>query len=291
MSKMKIVGAAAVVAILVGGGVYYYRVNAVPHKGTVAGTPAQAKSVLVLTSPPREKAEEGEQIYKPIAEYLSKVIGKPMIYKHPGTWGVYRTEMLNGAYDVVFDGGHFVGYRALKLNHTVVAKMPELQQFAIIVRKDEKVVNVAELAGETFCAPPPPNQGALLALSQFDNPSRQPVIVPVTGNFWPGVYEGVTTGRCKGGVIVLANLEKLDKSGATKVIYKTPPQPNQAFTAGPRLTPEDQAKIAAALTSPEAGQATEKLRDRFKVGDSFVAANNAEYVGLAELLRREWGFF
>lgn len=289
MSKHKFIIVTIAIVLLAGGGFYWYQGNAIPQKGGQKS--AQASATLVFTSPPRESREDGELLYRPIADYLGKVTGKRVIYKHPGTWGVYRTEMLNGGYDIVFDGGHFAGYRALKLNHNVVAKMPEAQQFAIIVRKDEKVTNVADLAGETFCSPPPPNQGALLALSQFPNSSRQPVMIPITSKFWPSVYEGVVSGRCKGGVLVAANLEKLDKAGVTKTLFKTPLQPNQAFTVSSRVTAEDQAKIAAALTSSDAAQATEKLRDRFNIGERFVAASNAEYVGLAELLRHEWGFF
>jgi ABC-type phosphate/phosphonate transport system substrate-binding protein len=290
MSKQKLVVAGLAVA-LIAGGAYWYQVGAVPHKSEAKPAAAAAGATLVFTSPPRESAEDGELLYRPIAEYLSQALGKRVVYRHPGTWGVYRTEMLNGGYDIIFDGGHFVGYRALKLQHNVVAKMPEAQQFAIIVRSDDKSAKVTDLAGETFCSPPPPNQGALLALSQFPDSAKQPIMVPITSKFWPSVYEGVVGGRCKGGVLVFANWEKLDKSGATKVLFKTPPQPNQAFTVGPRVTPEDQSKIAAALTSAEAARATENLRERFKVGERFVAANNAEYLELAELLRNEWGFF
>jgi len=291
MSKQKLVVAGLAVA-LIAGGVYWYQVGAVPHKSEAKpAATAGAGATLVFTSPPRESAEDGELLYRPIAEYLSQAIGKRVVYKHPGTWGVYRTEMLNGGYDIIFDGGHFVGYRALKLQHNVVAKMPEAQQFAIIVGAEEKVTQVTDLAGETFCSPPPPNQGALLALSQFPDAAKQPIMIPITSKFWVSVFEGVVSGRCKGGVLVLANLTKLDKTGATKILFKTPAQPNQAFTVGPRVAPEDQTKIAAALTSAEAARATENLRERFKVGERFVAANNAEYLELAELLRSEWGFF
>lgn len=293
MFKQRLILTAAILMLLAGGGFYYYGVGMVSPPDTVVSTPASvaAKTTLVLASPPRETPEEGELIYRPIAEYLSKVTGKRVVYKHPRTWGVYRTEMLNGGYDIVFDGGHFAGYRALMLNHNVVAKVPAPQQFVVIVRKNENVTDMAELAGETFCSPPQPNQGALVALSQFNNPAEQPVIVPVTGNFWPAVYNGVVDGHCKAGVIVLSNLEKLDKVGATKIVFKAPPQPNQAFTVGPRISPQDRMRIADALTSSEAAKPTEKLRERFQIGDRLVAATNEEYVALAELLRKEWGFY
>ena len=288
MSMAKIFTTVVTVAVLGGGGAFYLYQSA---EGKPAPSAAKATNkAIVLTSPPRESAEQGAQVYGPIADYLSKVTGRRVVYNHPATWGLYRTEMLNGDYDIIFDGGHFADYRARKLGHHIVAKMPELQQFVIIVRKDDNVSAVEQLAGQTFCSPPPPNQGALLALSQFKDPARQPITVPVTSNFWPIVYEGVVSGRCRGGVLEMAILQKLDKAGATKIVLQTPPQPNQAFTVSSRVSPEDRAKIAAALIAPDAVKPTEKLRERFKVGDSFVAANNAEYAGLGDLLRNEFGF-
>lgn len=290
MSKAKVLTSVAAVALIAGAGAFYYYGPAMGKPAPSAAPAAATNQTIVFTAPPRESAERGQEIYGPIAAYLSEVTGKRVVYKYPETWGLYRTEMLNGDYDVIFDGGHFADYRARKLGYHIVAKMPTLQEFAIIVRSDDKVTKVGELAGQTFCSPPPPNQGALLALSQFKDPGRQPITVPVTSNFWPTVYEGVASGRCRGGVLVKAIFEKLNKDGAAKVVFKTPPQPNQAFSVGPRVAPDIRAKIAAALIAPQAAGPTEKLRERFKVGDAFVAANNAEYAGLGDLLRNEFGF-
>jgi len=289
MSMAKVFTTVVVVALLAGGGAYY--IYQQPAEGKPAPVAATAKTkALVLTAPPRESVEAGQQQYGPIADYLSKVTGMKVVYEHPPTWGLYRTEMLNGNYDIIFDGGHFADYRARRLGYNIVAKMPAPQQFAIIVRKDDSISSVDQLAGQTFCSPPPPNQGALQAISQFKDAANQPITVPITSKFWPSVYSGVVTGRCRGGILVMAIFEKLNKDGAAKVVHKTPPQPNQAFSIGPRVSPEVRAKIAAALVAPDAAQPTEKLRERFKVGESFVAANNAEYAGLGDLLKNEFGF-
>lgn len=287
MLKAKSIIAVAVAVLLIGGGFYYYR----SAEGKPAPSTAKATSdVLVFTSPPRETAEEAELTYKPIAEYLSRVTGKRVVYKYPGTWGVYRTEMLNDAYDIVFDGPHFVDYRVQKLHHNVLAKLPEIHEFVIIVRQDDKVQSPAELAGKTFCSQSPPNLGSLIVLSQFHNASRQPILVPTKG--WKEIYDGVMARRCVGGVMPLANLEKFDQDEKhTRIIFKNRGIPNQAFTASSRVAPEDQAKIAAALTAPEATVPTERLRARFNVTDRLVTSSNAEYAGISEYLRGEFGFF
>jgi ABC-type phosphate/phosphonate transport system substrate-binding protein len=262
---------------------------AVPAKASLPEHIADEQGALVFTAPPRETPEQGKEIYQPIAEYLSKVIGKKIVYQHPGTWGVYRTEMLKGSYDLIFDGPHFNSYRMEKLHHNILAKIPERHEFVVIVRKEQKFSALSQMAGYTFCTHAPPNLGTLVLLSQFDNPARQPVIINTKG--WENIYDGVVSGKCTGGVLPLANLKKYDTAGLTRMVFKTQPMPNQAFSAGPRVSAEDQARIAAALTSPEAEGPTAKLRSVYRVGESFVLAHNQEYRGLAEYLRNEWGYY
>ena len=261
-----------------------------PAKNSLPERIAEEQDALIFTAPPRETPEAAAEVYQPVADYLSKIIGKKVKYKHPGTWGVYRTEMLKGSYDIVFDGPHFNSYRMEKLSHNILAKIPERHEFVAIVRKDKTSIHtVQQMAGRTFCAHAPPNLGTLVLLSQFDNPSRQPVILSTNG--WDNIYQGVISGKCAGGVLPLANLKKFDQAGLAKVIFKTAAMPNQAFSAGPRVSLEDQARIAQALASPDAAAATEKLRAVFKVGNSFALAGNQEYQGLAEYLRNEWGYY
>ncbi len=250
---------------------------------------AQEQETIVFTAPPRESADEAREIYQPIAEYLSHTIGKKVVYKNAGTWGVYRTEMLKGSYDLVFDGPHFNSYRMEKLSHNILVKIPERHEFVVIVRKDQNISGLSQMAGRTFCAHAPPNLGTLVLLSQFNNPTRQPVIISTNG--WDNIYQGVASGKCMGGVLPMANLKKFDRAGNMKVVFKTQAMPNQAFSAGPRISAEDQMKIAQALTSPDAAAVTAKLRAAYKVGESFALANNQEYQGLAEYLRNEWGYY
>ena len=261
-----------------------------PAKNTLTERIVEDQEALVFTAPPRESVDDAMEIYQPVAAYLSQVIGKKVVYKHPGTWGVYRTQMLQGKYDIIFDGPHFNSYRMEKLNHNILVKIPERHEFAVIVRKQEtSFTTVKQMAGRTFCAHAPPNLGTLVLLSQFDNPVRQPMIINTKG--WENIYEGVISGKCVGGILPVLNLKKYDRAGLTRIVFKTQAMPNQAFSAGPRVSLQDQAKIAEALVSPEAAGPTAKLRAAYKVGDSLALASNQEYQGMAEYLRNEWGYY
>ena len=41
---------------------------------------------LVLTAPPRENAAKGQELYGPIADELTKLLGEKVIYQQPKSW-------------------------------------------------------------------------------------------------------------------------------------------------------------------------------------------------------------
>lgn len=245
----------------------------------------------VFSAPPRESVEDGNKIYGPIAEYLSQVTGKKIIYKHPGTWGVYQGTMQHGEYDLVFDGAHFNGWRVSKIQHNMLVKVPGDHTFVALVKKENtRIQDIKQLAGYAVCAHAPPNLGTLTLLEQFTNPARQPILRSTDG--WKNIYDGVIAGKCAAGVIPLAKLEQFEKNGAkARIVFRAKTLPDNAFSAGPRLNTGDQAKIVQALLSPEAATAIQVLREKYAGGKAFVQATNEEYASLGEYLRNEWGYY
>ena len=248
-------------------------------------------SEYIFSSAPRESVEEGNKIYGPVAEYLSQVTGKKIVYKHPGTWGVYQGAMQHGGYDLVFDGPHFNGWRVSKIQHNMLVKVPGDHTFVALVKKENvRIQDITQLAGYSVCAHAPPNLGTLTLLEQFTNPARQPIILSTDG--WKNIYDGLIAGKCAAAVIPLAKLEQFEKNGAkTRIVFRAKTLPDNAFSAGPRLTTEDQAKIVQALMSAEGKDATEALRHKYAADKFFVQATNEEYASLGEFLRNEWGYY
>jgi ABC-type phosphate/phosphonate transport system substrate-binding protein len=255
--------------------------------GVFAAPPAVAD--LIFSSPPRESRAKGEAVYQPIADYLSKIAGQKVIYRYPDNWLVYQRDMQRGDYDIVFDGPAFIGWRQDKQGHVPLVKLPGKLSFVVAVKKEQdKIQSLKQLAGRAICAFPPPNLATLTVLYEFDNPSRQPLIVETQS--FPGAYEGVMNGKCVAGILQTKIYEKLAaQQGGTRIVFSSQGMPNQAFTAGPRLAPELKDKITTALLSPEGKIATQKLRDEFKVQD-FEPATKEEFAGLGKLLRDTWGF-
>lgn len=246
---------------------------------------------LVLTAAPRESIEAAKAIYEPVADYLSKVLGRKVTYKYPGNWGVYQGQMQKGAYDLVFDGAHFNGWRVEKLKHNILLKIPNDLSFVVITKKGETKLNtIGQLSGRTVCAHAPPNLATLTVLREFTNPSRQPVIMNTEG--WDNIYRGVVSGKCTAGALPLKFVQKNDpNSEQTRVVFKAATLPDNALSASPRLSREDQTKVVQALLAPAGVTATAKLRDAYARGKNFAPASNEEYAKLGELLKTEWGYY
>lgn len=263
--------------------------NAALTETAQLGTPSD-KGALVFSAPPRESVEEGNATYGPIAEYLSQTLGKPVVYKHSDNWLTYQTEMQKGSYDIVFDGPHFTGWRINKMQHNPLVKFPGDHLFVVVVKKDDaKVADIKNLAGRPVCGMASPNLGTLTLLNQFDNPVRQPVVLNING--WDNIYKSLLSGRCVGAVLPISNLQKYDRAGAyTRIIYRGSAMPNQAFSAGPRVSPQDQVKIKQALLAKEAEGATAQLRHVYAMDYALVPANRDEYAALGGMLKDIWGY-
>lgn len=246
-------------------------------------TNGNLRSSWTFSAPPRGTQAEEEALYQPVVQYLSRVTGKQVVYKHATNWLVYSRDMALGQYDLVFDGPHFNGWRQSRLQHTPIVKLPDDFVFVVVSRKDDaRIKELKQLAGRTVCAHAPPNLGTLTLLSRFDNPSRQPQIVETQG--WKGAYDGLMEGKCAATVLPIKNLKKFDTANRTQVLYQHRALPNQAISAGPQIPADMQRKIAAALISPEGEAITRKLLDVY-AAKGFVPAQAEEYAGLGDLLK------
>jgi len=251
----------------------------------------RSRNELVLSAPPRDSEQEGMKRFGPIADYLSGAIGKKVVYRHAGNWGIYQGAMQKGEYDLVFDGPHFNGWRMTKLSHNVLVKLPgEFTYVGFVGKGNTRINSLKQLAGHKICAHAPPNLGTLIMLDEFDNPARQPVIVAIDG--YDNIYKGLLEGKCTAAMLPLKHLQKHDKDGAqTRTIFRNKPLPQQAFSAGPRISREDQAKITAALLAPEAEQPLANFRQAYGLGKGLVPASNEEYTTAGVYLRDQWGYY
>ncbi len=248
-----------------------------------------AQSDLIFSSAPRDSKEKEEAVYKPLVDLLTKVTGQKVRFQHGDNFLVYQSEMRKGTYDIVFDGPHFVGWRMAKLQHVPIVKFPGNLVFVLAIKNDQSKINsIKDMAGRTLCAFPPPNLATLTVLIEFDNPARQPLVLE-TDSF-PQAFKSMMSGKCAGAILQKKLFENLNQEKqAAKVIFTSKPLPNQAFSAGPKVTPETRERIIKALLSPEGAVATQQMREVFKI-QNLAPATEEEYQGLGKLLRDVYGF-
>ena len=253
--------------------------------------PGVAANEYIFSAPPRGSAEKETKVYKPIAAYLSKMLGKKIVYQHPGNWLSYQQNMQLGRYDLVFDGPHFVSWRILKTNHVPLVKLPGKLAFNIMVAKDnKKIKNYKDLTGRTVCGLAPPNLATLTLYSLFTNPVRQPLVVEVKS--FPKGYAKAAKGTCVGAVMRDKMFNKLNKKKkAGRVIFNSKGVTNQAFSAGPRFSVKQKEKLVTTLLSKGAVEQMQAFHKRFnKKGKPLLPAKKQDFQGLALLLKDVWGF-
>lgn len=248
-----------------------------------------ASADLVLSAPPRETPEAGQKLYGPLAEYLSKVTGEKIEYRHPDNWGIYQAMMTKGMYDLVFDGPHFVSWRIQNLEHVPLAALSGKLRFVIVARQDDtRTRTLADLAGKNVCGHSPPNLATLTLFDRFTNPSRQPKLLESKG-FDDG-YQKLLAAKCEATALPFEVHQKLDGTGArTKVLYTGEPYANQALTAGPKVSAPVRKQIMDALLGAEGKKITQPVAEGFG-STEFLATTPNDYAGYVSLLKNVWGF-
>lgn len=242
---------------------------------------------IILSAPPRESVESGENFYGPIANDLSKLLGEPVIYEHPKNWVYYSRDMRAGKYDIVFDGPHFAAWRIKHLGHVAIAKLPGYLQFFVLSKKEDKSIkSMKDLLTKIFCGLASPNLGTVSAFNLYKNPVLQPNITVIDGGM-RNVLKGLLQGDCQAAVVrdkVFLKLQATQQA-TLSIVARSARMPNQSITASSRLGGEKLQLITSYLTSKSGAKTAERLLTRFsKKNKFFVAATNQEFNGLADLL-------
>ncbi len=253
-----------------------------------------ARADLIFTAPPRESVVKGKEIYGPLADYLTQLLGTKVVYQHPEGWPQYTRAMREGKYDLVFDGPHFTSWRMAHVQHQPLVRLPGQLVFHLLAKADDNGVNSPQdLAGRRICGLAPPNLATMSVIRQFPNPARQPVIVPAKGGV-PGVFKGMEEGKCRAAVVRTQFYDKIltdEQRAGVKILSTSAKYPNQSISAGPNVTDEQKQKIIGALTG-DGAQAAHGIFERFaRNAKKFVPTQPGEFKDINLLLEGViWGW-
>ncbi|WP_455221436.1 phosphate/phosphite/phosphonate ABC transporter substrate-binding protein [Kaarinaea lacus] len=254
---------------------------------------SQAVADLILGAPPRETPSKGKELYEPIAEKLTEILGEKVVYQQPKNWAEYTTKMRDGYYDIVFDGPHFVAWRQKNLKHTPVASLPGTLEFYIITDKDNKLLNNArDLVGKKICGMPSPHLATDLVFDLYKNPVLQPTIYEVKGGQRKS-FEAFKEGKCAATIFRSTLYNKLpdDERKELKIVVKTRTLPNQTISVSQRLQKQANA-IADFLVSKDGAITADNLLSRYSGRKKqFIKAQPEKFVGAADILEGVvWGW-
>jgi ABC-type phosphate/phosphonate transport system substrate-binding protein len=259
---------------------------------TLAPSIFAAPKPIVFSAPPRGTLKKETAVYQPIAEYLSRALGRPVVYQYPDNWLNYQKQMQQGHYDIIFDGPHFIGWRMARIGHQPLVKLPGLLKFVVFTRANNKTIHsLDQLAGRPVCGLAPPNLATLSMYDQYPNPVRQPLVIGVKS--FPEDYARVMDGGCMAGVMRDKMFFKLQKKHgkAGRVVWTSRGLTNQGFSASKRIPAAVRKKIADALLAPEAKVPLEAFFNRFsKKNKRLIPAQTQDYAGLGSYLRDVYGF-
>ena len=254
---------------------------------------SHAVADLILSAPPRENPSQGKELYEPIAEKLSELLGEKVVYKQPKNWADYTNKMRDGYYDIIFDGPHFVAWRQKNLKHTPVASLPGSLEFFIVTSKENKQLNNArDLVGKKICGMPSPHLATDLVYDLFKNPVLQPTIYEVKGG-QRASFQAFKDGKCVATIFRSTLYNKLpdEERNNLKVVVKTRTLPNQTISVSQRL--EKQANtIADFLVSKDGAITANNLLSRYSGRKKqFIKAKPEKFVGAADILEGVvWGW-
>jgi len=257
---------------------------------------AFAQEPIIFSTAPTQSVKHTIERYQPIADYLTKAIGRKVKLVPAENFIQYSRAIIEDKYDLIFDGPQFVAWRMARDNntrHKVLVKLPGKLRFVVVARKDLKVKSIKRLAGKRICAFNSPNLLTLGFLDLFPNPSSVPVMVSMK-NFKKGLGCAI-----KGkGVAVILRDKFWNKVSAKKPKLKKKLRlfytgkaglPHRAFSISNRIDAVTREKIRRALLSPAAIQPSKRVLKQFKA-KKFVPASTAEYTGHGKLLKPIWGF-
>ncbi|MHB1566433.1 MAG: phosphate/phosphite/phosphonate ABC transporter substrate-binding protein [Acidiferrobacter sp.] len=263
----------------------YQPYRSIPEMRAV--TPALPTAVTsrpwVLSAPRQGTGPEDAALFKPMARYLTAVLGHVVIYRSPTNSLTFAHNLATGRYDLVFAGPEIAAWTARHLASRPLVRFPGSLVFATVAQR-ASIRDLHDLVGQPVCALPPPNLATITFLHHYRNAVRQPFLVTVSG--WHAAFKGVLAGRCVATILPLHNLRRYEHTSGVRVriLNRSRRYPSDTLSASARIPRAAQALIRAALLAPS-GQRVTALLVHAEAASEWVPAHRAQYAGLSRLVR------
>ena len=223
--------------------------------------------------------------YQPLADYLSQKTGHTITIKTYRSFFTYWQKIRKAQdVDLVLDAAHFTGYRLLSHDYTVLAKIPGMVSYSLVIRKDSPVTRPEDLVLKNIATMPSPSLGGIRLYEIFDDPSRLPR--EVTVNSHDDAIMALTDGRADAAIIPTPLVGHYD---FLEVIQETQAAPHMALSASPKVPQDVRQNITRALTDAHNTDDGRLMLSQAGISN-FVGTTAEEYTAYSELLKDAFGY-
>ncbi|MDB5838332.1 MAG: phosphonate transporter, periplasmic phosphonate-binding protein [Herminiimonas sp.] len=253
----------------------------------MAADMAPLKFGVGLFQPDKEK---NDATYRPLAQYLSKKLGRSVQLRTVDTWEGLAKSLANGETDIALLGpwGYVLANnesRAQVVATILYDGKPEYYGI-IVTHPDSGINSVKDLKGKTFAfGDKGSTSGYLIPLHYFMQQGIDPdkYFSKVLYTRHQAIEMQVTAGQLDAGADYNRNRNAMIESGLikperSKIIWQSTPLPNDAFAVSKQLAQDKDfvAKLQAALegVGPSLKQASNLLPPHYT---GFIARDNSFY--------------
>lgn len=229
-------------------------------------------------------AKETEQIYQPLADYLSQQTSHRFTLITSSNFLTHWQTIKQGKYDLVLDGPQFTGYRLEKLDYKILAKFPDVVSYTLVANEDEMIMEPSELIGRKLATTPSPALGALRLDQLYPNPLRQPVIVETNDS--ETAAELVANGKAQAAMIPAAMVGNYPQ---LLTVVNTEQLPSPAISVSPGVDEAVSSAIREALLSAHENEEGQRALESIRI-ERFMASDGSEYRPHASLLQNMWEY-
>jgi len=264
----------------------FWKCGALLLLGMACAFGAQAASYRLAVEPvyPPDQAQE---VYKPLVDYLTRRTGHQFQLVLSRNYHTYWRELReNAPVDFAFDDPHFVDFRIQRFGFVPVVRNAQPTVYALLGQPELEGEGAQALIGRPVACMPSPSLGFALLVDMYqNNPLAQPDIRSEVLTWRDGV-QMMFAGEVEGAMVPGFLAETYYN---LPTLARTKPLPGKAFTASPKVPPEDVAAVATALKALHEDSALYDVLAELGA-TQFETATAEEYSGYEKNLSGFYGY-
>jgi len=235
---------------------------------------------------PSYPADQAQEIYKPLLDYLAKSTGHTFVLSVPRNYHfLWRDMKRNEPLDFTFEEAHFVDFRIERFGFEPLVRTAEPTAYALLAQAELAEKGINGLVGQRIACMPSPSLGFALVAEMFKNPVAQPDIRSEAASWKDGV-EMVFAGEADAAMV---QTYISDQYPNLVVLQRTRDFPGRAIAASPGVPPEVKQAVKDAMLKLHEDESVFQVLTELGTA-RFEPATAAEYAGSEQMLKGFFGY-